>query len=278
MKKILLGSLILLFLFPATKVLSQTTTLSNVKESKKGLATNDKTTAASVQRTMTWTCSSEAAKELGLAGAVHFINAEPELGYQELQDALKIDPDFTVALVFMANMSYGATRKAYQERAIKSAANKTEGEKLFASLADENNKGDKSREIISKLHEMFPDGGIIWHLYVVSRATLDERFKAAQEYVAKFPEAGNAYNVLAYCYMEKKDYPDAKKNFDKYLELYPDGPNSYDSMGEYYLAVGDNANSEKYYKLALEKYPLFPSSQQAIEKINKAKEATEKTK
>lgn len=276
MKKIILSSCVLLFLFSSTMVLSQTTTTTDVKESKKALSTTSPTKTTKKQ--MNWTSTSDAAKDIAVNGAVHIINAEMELGYPDLEAALKLDPNFTVALVFMANLSNGATRKMYADRALKSAANKTEGEKLFASLADENNKGDKSRDIITKLHDMFPDGGIIWHLYVMSRANLDERFKAAQEYVAKFPEAGNAYNMLAYCYMEKKDYPNAKKNFEKYIELYPEGPNPYDSMGEYYLAVGDNVNSEKYYNLALEKYPFFPSSVQALEKIKAAKTAGEKTK
>jgi Tfp pilus assembly protein PilF len=116
---------------------------------------------------------------------------------------------------------------------------------------------------------MFPDGGMIGNFYVVTRATPEERFKAAQDYIAKFPKNACMYNTLAYYYMlDKKDMAKAKECFEKYIELYPDGYNPYDSMGEYYLTAGDTENSKKYYTMAVEKYPFSTSSVEALQKIN----------
>jgi Tfp pilus assembly protein PilF len=222
--------------------------------------------------TMTWTTKSPAAKELASKASEHMRNIELEQAYYELTDALKLDPDFTVALVFMSNLSAGEVRKAYAARALKSAANKTEGEKLFASLVDEKGTPDIRRATWAKLHTMFPDGGMIGHYYVITRATPEERFKAAEDYIKQFPDEAPMYNIMAYYYMQdKKDNAMAKKYFDKYLSLHPNGPNSYDSMAEYYLTTGDTTNAEKYYKLALEKYPFFNSSVNALQKINDAK-------
>ena len=72
-------------------------------------------------------------KMLAMKGADHYMNAEFERSYADFSEALQLDPDFTVALVFMANLTRGEARKAYIQKAIKSAENKTEGEKLFAS-------------------------------------------------------------------------------------------------------------------------------------------------
>ncbi|HEV2833631.1 MAG TPA: hypothetical protein VGW31_16745, partial [Hanamia sp.] len=210
---------------------------------------------------MTWTTKSEAARDLAMKGATHFMNAEFEQAYANFSEAVKLDPDFTVALVFMSNLARGESSKEYARKALQSAGNKTEGEKLFASLATEGNTAETRRGIFEKLHTMFPDGALLGTFYVNTRATPEERFAAAQEYIKKFPDQPSMYNTIAYYYMlDKKDLDMAKQNLEKYMSMYPEGCNPYDSMGEYYLNAGDTANAEKYYRMALEKYPFFNSS------------------
>ena len=217
---------------------------------------------------MTWTTKSKAAKELAAKGADHMLNAEFAEGYDDLSQALKLDPDFTVALVLIANLTVGETRKAYAQKALKSASGKTEGEKLFASLADSKNTPVTNRDTWTKLHQMFPDEAMIGDLYVQTRATPEERFTAAQDYIKSFPDRAPMYNTIAYYYMlEKKDTSMAKQNLEKYISLYPDGCNPYDSMGEYYLNTGDMENAKKYYSMALEKYPFNISSVNALQKM-----------
>jgi len=233
----------------------------------------------SAGKTMTWTTSSEAAKTLASTGAEHLMNAEFELAYEDLTAAVKLDPNFTVALTFLTNLTTGASQKSYAQRAQSSASNKTEGEKLFASLTNEKNTQEQRREIWSKLHTMFPDGGMIGHFYVLTRATPDEQFAAAQEYMKKFPDSGPMYNTLAYYYLtSKKDNAKAKECFEKYIALYPDGYNPYDSMGEYYLLTGDMENSKKYYSMSLEKYPFNRSSLNALQKMADDKKKSDDAK
>ena len=230
----------------------------------------------SVLKTMTWSTKSPAAKELALSGADHLMNAEFPQAYTDLMAAVKLDPNFTVALVLLNNVTTGETRKMYGERARKSAANKTAGEKLFASLTDDKKTQDERREIWDKLHTMFPDGQMIGDFYVQTRATADERFAAAQDYIKKFPKQPAMYNTVAYYYLqEKKDNDMAKQNFEKYISLYPNGSNPYDSMGEFYLNTGDTANARKYYNMSLEKYPFSNSSVNAIQKMNDDKKKAE---
>ena len=200
------------------------------------------------------------------------MNAEFERSYGDFSSALSLDPDFTVALVFMTNLTNGETRKAYAQKALKSAENKTEGEKLFASTVDEKTTPESRREIWAKLHKMFPDGAMLGNIYVQTRATPDEQLMAAQEFIKKFPDQPSMYNTIGYYYMlNKKDNAMAKQNFEKYISMYPDGSNPYDSMGDFYLTTGDTTNSEKYYKLSLEKYPFTTSSLNALQKITDSK-------
>jgi Tfp pilus assembly protein PilF len=228
-----------------------------------------KQTKAPSAKTMTWTTKSAEAKALASEGADYFMNIEFPQAYEKFRSALKLDPNFTVALVFMTNLTEGEVKKDYAKKAMNSAANKTEGEKLFASLVKEENTQESRREIWEKLHSLFPDGGMISNFYVVTRATPEERFKAAEDYIAKFPKNAWMYNTIAYYYMnDKKDLDNAKKFFEKYIALYPQGYNPYDSMGEYYLTAGDHVNAKKYYLMAVEKYPFSNSSVTALEKIN----------
>ncbi|MDQ6756892.1 MAG: hypothetical protein M3004_08145 [Bacteroidota bacterium] len=231
------------------------------------------------EKTMTWTTTSPAAKKLAESGANHLMNAEFALAYQDLMAAVKLDPNFTVPLVFLANLTKGSTQKTFAQRAIKSSKTKTAGEKLFATLTDENGTQESRREIWAKLHTMFPDGGMIGHFYVITRATPDEQFAAAQDYMKKFPDNASMYNNIAYYYLQnKKDNAMAKQYFEKYIAKYPEGYNPYDSMGEFYLLTGDMENAKKYYSMSLEKYPYNNSSLNALEKMAEDKKKMEANK
>jgi tetratricopeptide (TPR) repeat protein len=226
---------------------------------------------------MTWTTKSQQAKKQTAMGIQHILNVEREQAYQNFMAATESDPNFTVALAYLANLSRGEARKEFARRAEASAANKTEGEKLFASLAAENTSPETNREVWSKLHALYPNDRAIGHFYAITRATPDERFAAMTAYMQKYPEEACVYNMLGYYYMiDKKDNAMAKTYFEKYIQLHPDGPNPYDSMGEFYLNTGDVANAEKYYNMALEKYPFMASSLEALKKIEETKKKTEK--
>lgn len=227
------------------------------------------------KKVMTWTTKSDKAKELAGKGAGYMMNIEFAQAYEEFKAALSLDPDFTVALTCMASLTRGDTKKAYGEKAIKSAANKTEGEKLFASTAAPGNTRESNRPIWAKLHEMFPDGSMLTSFYVFSLDKPEDQFAVMEEYTKKNPDAAWAHNMMGYLYLqEKKDTAMAKTCFEKYIQLYPEGCNPYDSMGEFYFMTGDMENSEKYYKLALEKYPFNSSSLDMLKEIAAKKEKT----
>jgi tetratricopeptide (TPR) repeat protein len=229
--------------------------------------------ATAQDKTMTWTTKSKKAKELARKGAEHMKNIEFPQAYEYLKQALALDPDFTVALVLMESITNGETKKAYAEKAVKSAANKTEGEKLFASTVAPGNTPETNRPVWAKLQKMFPDGLVIGLFYIFSLATPAEQLPVVEDYLKRFPDEPALHNLMGYlCLQQKKDTAAAKAHFEKYISLYPDGYNPYDSMGEFYFLTGDLANSEKYYNMTLDKYPFTNSAIEKLKEIKKAKE------
>jgi tetratricopeptide (TPR) repeat protein len=230
-------------------------------------------TSNAQNKTMTWTTKSDKAKTLCGEGVGLFFNIEFAQAYEKFNAALALDPDFTVALVFISNLTTGEAQKAFKARTVKSSLNKTAGEKLFASTTAEGSTDSSNRIVFDKLHTMFPDGKMLGAFYVFTRATPAEQFTTGEAYSKRFPDEAWVYNSMAYYYMvEKKDMEMAKKYFEKYMAMYPGGCNPYDSMGEYYFNNGDMVNSEKYYKLSLEKYPFNSSSVNKLQEIKKLKE------
>lgn len=226
------------------------------------------------KKTMAWTTKSEKALKEAQAGVEHMLNIEFAQAYEDFKEALNADPNFTIPLVFMANLTNGETKKMYVAKALKSAADKTEGEKLFASTIAEGSKRESNHATFDKLYKMFPDGSMLGAYYIFTIDNREEAFNAALEYEKKFPDKAWVHNTLAYYYMQdKKDMGKAKECFEKYIKMYPNGCNPYDSMGEYYFNNGDMENSEKYYSMALEKYPFNISS---IEKLREIKEKKSK--
>jgi len=218
---------------------------------------------------------SQQAKKLGMSGLAHMMNVEREFAYNDFKAAVELDPNFSVALTYLANLSFGDAQKEYARRAMETAKN--EGEKLYAQIVQEATTANERRQAWAKLRDLYPADPVIGYAYAFSKADPDERIAALTAYLQKFPEETAAYNQLGYAYMaDKKDFVKAKEYFEKYIQTNPSSPNPYDSMAEFYLNTGDLANAEKYYKMALEKYPFMVSSVEGLQKVEAGKKKAEK--
>ena len=236
------------------------------------------TAAQSQNKTMKLSTKSGKARELASKGLTHMMNLEGPQAYEYVKQAVELDPDFTFAQVLMANLSSGSVKKQFSANALKSSANKSEGEKMLVTLLDTGMSEDSRRDVWARLYTMFPDDKMVGIYYVFTRATPAEQLTITEQLVKKFPNEAALYNIMGYLYLqEKKDTTTAKTYFEKYITMYPEGSNPYDSMGEFYLLTGDMDNSEKYYKLALEKYPFNSSSRDKLKEINAAKEKAKQT-
>ena len=73
-------------------------------------------TVPGISQKMTWTTKSQAAKDLTSSGAAHFMNAEFAQAYNDFSAAVTTDPNFTVALAFLTNLTRGETQKMYAKK------------------------------------------------------------------------------------------------------------------------------------------------------------------
>ena len=218
-----------------------------------------------------WETKSDEARGLAKQGMKHLVNVELEMAYDKFQEALELDPDFTAAQVCIGVLSFGAKKAEWAAKAKQSSANKSAGEKLFASLLEA--KDDRGRhEIWKKLVAMYPKEPFVeFSLHSSDPDSVRSR-NSLLAFTKKYPDRPEAYNILGYLYLNMKDQATARTYFEKYIQLYPDGYNPYDSMGEFYFLTGDMENSRKFYTMALERYPFCVSSLRKMEELKKAED------
>lgn len=223
-----------------------------------------------------WETQSAEARQLAQRGMMHLVNIEMEVAYEHFQQALKLDPNFTAAQVVLGVLSYGETKKMMAQKAKQSSASKSAGEKLFVTLLDAKDQGQR-HEVWKKLLALYPEESFVEFSTHSTNPDSALALSGMLAYVDKYPGQPEGYNVLGYLYLAKKDIPKAKSYFEKYIQAYPNGYNPYDSMGEFYFLTGDMASSKKFYTRSLERYPFCYSSLRKMEDLKKA-EAVAATK
>ena len=76
-------------------------------------------------------------------------------------------------------------------------------------------------------------------------------------------------NTLAYRFLRKEEYDEAKELFKINMALYPNSSNVYDSMGDLYFSKKDTVNAIIYYKKALAINPENRSSKARLNRLTK---------
>lgn len=220
-----------------------------------------------------WDTQSAEARELAKRGMMHMVNVELEKAYEDFQDALRLDSNFTAAQVMLGVLSYGETKKMMTQKAKQSSANKSAGEKLFVSLLDAKD-GSQRHDIWKKLMSFYPQEPFVEFSTHSSNPDSTKALAGMLAYSRKYPNQPEANNILGYLYLAKKDNAKARGYFEKYIAAYPEGYNPYDSMGEFYFLTGDMENSKKFYTKSLERYPFCYSSLRKMEDLKKAESVT----
>ncbi|HWJ28203.1 MAG TPA: hypothetical protein VNS32_16790, partial [Flavisolibacter sp.] len=145
---------------------------------------------------LTWTIKSKKAKELVDKGMFHFQNVERELAYNDFLEALKIEPQCTIAQFMLTGLTVGETKKSYEAMARNSVKDKSEGEKMLVEHMGEYDNAESTRAFWEKMHAQFPDSRLFAYFYATSRKNGEEQFSALQEFNAKYPDVPEAYNIL----------------------------------------------------------------------------------
>ncbi len=194
-------------------------------------------------------------------------NSQLEASQEQFKKALHLDPHFIMAKLQSAGAVRGFKARTEIMQAVdkmykKSKNHLTDGEQILIEgrLAGFNGDGQKSREAVFKLAEMFPRDARLQMTPAFFENDPEKRIKQFEKVVSIDENFLPVYNNLGYAYKNTSRYKDAEKAFQKAIELDPKNPNGYDSYAELLLKMGKYEKSIETYDKALEIDPLFPSA------------------
>jgi tetratricopeptide (TPR) repeat protein len=215
------------------------------------------------------TSSGEALAEFR-TGQGYFDNVQFHEAQSHFQKAVKIDPQFALAYLYLALSNPSA--KGFIENinlASKHALKASEGERLLieANLAGANGDAPRQTELLVKLATSYPHDEcmlmfLAWQYF--GQQQYDSAISVCERVVKISPDHAPAYNILGYSYrfLEKND--EAGRAFKEYIRLKPNDPNPYDSYAELLMNQGQFEQAIEQYRLALQQDRSFAASRFGI--------------
>ena len=199
----------------------------------------------------------------------------------ELNQAIKLDPDFALAYAYRGIATTGPRGMADLEQAnTKARATVTaptgaqspavsNAERLFieALLIGRRGESAKSEALYRQVIDAAPAD---WraHMGLAQQLTFQDKFKETIEELNKAlainPDAGPVYNALGYAHFAQGETGPAVEALKKYASLNPNEPNPHDSLGEALMAAGDFEQAEAEFRKALELSPQFDVAWQGV--------------
>jgi tetratricopeptide (TPR) repeat protein len=184
---------------------------------------------------------------------------------QELDQALKLDPDFALAMTYHGSVIPGPEGVKEMEQANAKAASLSKPEQLFigAMLASYQNDFAKAEDLWKQAAEAVPTD---WRVQMGrgTRLFLAEKYSEAIDTLNKATainqDAGPASNLIGYSYLFQGEGAPAVDALKKYASLLPNEPNPQDSLGEALMAQGQFADGEAAFRKAISLSPAFAIS------------------
>jgi tetratricopeptide (TPR) repeat protein len=216
------------------------------------------------------TTTSKEALELYLKGRDLQDRLQGQESLQLLQQAVAKDPNFAMALVYLAGAQpTTAGFFEYLDKAVQLVDKVSEGERLFILAADAGAKGQALKQIdyLTRLVLLFPKDERAHNQLSLAYFGQQDWKKAMEESkkaVEINPNFSTPYNQLGYAYRFLGDFSGAEKAFKKYTELIPNDPNPYDSYAELLLKMGRFDESIALYRKALQQNSHFVASMTGI--------------
>ena len=188
------------------------------------------------------TTDSELALEFYETGMLAFDQIKLEMAFQNLEMAVKEDPNFFMAYFWMYFMS-GKSPKKVAQAALMSEAELNEGEKqirtAFKYLMD--GQEEKVVQHLERAIELYPSDPHVYKiLYILQFQYLKDVESAVitiRKAIEACPDYPLAYNQLGYALMDLGEYDEAEEAFDTYIKKAPNTANPYDSKGDFYMTT-----------------------------------------
>ena len=188
---------------------------------------------------------------------------------QHLEKAVKLDPSFAIAYLYLANCysfsKGGEAQKEAIENAKKYAHRASEKEKLYIEAlytgSIEKNP-EKGFTLLQELVAKYPqEKKALLSLAGIYRAKnqFPEALQAINRVLDLDPNHGNALNVGAFIYADMGNFEKAAEYFKRYISVSPGEPNPFDSLGDLYFRMGRFDDAVDSFKQALAIKPDFGS-------------------
>jgi tetratricopeptide (TPR) repeat protein len=216
------------------------------------------------------TTSRPDARKLFESGMVEFENEHTNKALENWQTAIRKDPSFAVAHLFISEATYDhVEQKAERRRAKALAGTVTSGEKLLIKWLT----GVQEEQYVPAIGAMndllakYPGDKRI--AFLAGRwLSLQEQYEPAVKFleraIALDAFYAPAWNRIAYCHAYSGDYSKAFAAMERYVTLLPSEPNPQNSYAEILRMSGNSRDALEHYRQALKIDPAFQSSQLGI--------------
>jgi len=225
---------------------------------------------ASQATSISITTSRPEARKLFESGMVEFENEHIHKALDNWHAAIKKDPSFALAHLFISEATYDPVEQKTERRRAKAlAATVTPGEKLLIKwlMAVQEEQYVTAIGAMNDLLAKYPGDKRI--AFLAGRwLSLQEQYDPAARYLDRAIALDGAYapawNRLAYCHAYGGDYSKAFADMERYITLLPSEPNPQNSYAEILRMSGNFRDALEHYRQALTIDPAFQSSQIGI--------------
>jgi eukaryotic-like serine/threonine-protein kinase len=175
------------------------------------------------------------------------------------KDAVRVDPEFALAYVHLAEVDRHEGRIRESSRWLRMAAQhldrmpERDAVLVRADLARDAGRFDEADQLLEGLVARYPDTEQAWYNLAVSWWALDPARSVAflGRAVAALPSSPGMRNLYGYAQLNTGRLEDAVRTFETYVKLRPSEPNALDSLAEAHLIAGHTPEALANYEAAI---------------------------
>jgi tetratricopeptide (TPR) repeat protein len=217
------------------------------------------------------TTRSEAAAHYFETGMVQYENHRWNLALKDWSEAIRIDPDFAQAYVWICLTTADPSEEARDRAKAKSLMQQvTPGEQLLIRwmAGVHENRYVEGIMAMNDMLAMFPRDKRLNFMVGYWLFRWQDEYELSRKLtlraLAVDPDYATCDNQLAYLYSRLGDIDKALEYAGRYMELLPNEPNPHDSYGEMLRFAGRYPEALEQYRIALKIDPTFYISQKEL--------------
>jgi serine/threonine protein kinase/tetratricopeptide (TPR) repeat protein len=175
------------------------------------------------------------------------------------QEAVRVDPEFALAYVHLAEVDRHEGRLRENSRWLRMASQRLDrmperdAVLVRAELARDAGRLDEADQLLEGLVASYPDTEQAWYNLTVSWWDVDpaRSMTVVSRSVAALPYSPRMQNLYGYQLMNIGRLDDALRTFETYIKLRPSEPNALDSLAEGHLISGHITEALANYEAAI---------------------------